>query len=62
MKPDNVNQNNEISDVCINYNLSKAVWQAGCKAALIAKDKSCRLSGYLSSKPVGDTRITSEDL
>ena len=35
---------------CINHNLSKAVWQAGCKAALIAKDKSCRLSGYLSSQ------------
>ena len=35
---------------CINHNLSKAVWQAGCKAALIAKDKSCSLSGYLSSQ------------
>ena len=29
---------------------SKAVWQAGCNAALIAKDKSCSLSGYLSSQ------------
>ena len=38
------------SYTCINHNLSKAVWQAGCKAALIAKDKSCRLSGYLSSQ------------
>ena len=38
------------SAYCINHNLSKAVWQAGCKAALIAKDKSCRLSGYLSSQ------------
>ena len=36
--------------VCINHNLSKAVWQAGCNAALIAKDKSCSLSGYLSSQ------------
>ena len=35
---------------CINHNLSKAVWQAGCNAALIAKDKSCSLSGYLSSQ------------
>ena len=38
------------SGSCINHNLSKAVWQAGCKAALIAKDKSCSLSGYLSSQ------------
>ena len=35
---------------CINHNLSKAVWQAGCNAALIAKDKRCSLSGYLSSQ------------
>ena len=35
---------------CINHNLSKAVWKAGCNAALIAKDKSCSLSGYLSSQ------------
>ena len=35
---------------CINHNLSKAVWQAGCNAALITKDKSCSLSGYLSSQ------------
>ena len=35
---------------CINHNLSKAVRQAGCNAALIAKDKSCSLSGYLSSQ------------
>ena len=37
-------------DTCINHNLSKAVWQAGCNAALIAKDKCCSLSGYLSSQ------------
>ena len=37
-------------DHCINHNLSKAVLQAGCNAALIAKDKSCSLSGYLSSQ------------
>ena len=39
-----------VSCTCINHNLSKAVWQAGCNAALIAKDKSCSLSGYLSSQ------------
>ena len=38
------------SSLCINHNLSKAVWQAGCNAALFAKDKSCSLSGYLSSQ------------
>ena len=39
-----------LKDHCINHNLSKGVWQAGCNAALIAKDKSCHLSGYLSSQ------------
>ena len=39
-----------VSNDCINHNLSKAVWQVGCNAALIAKDKSCSLSGYLSSQ------------
>ena len=43
-------QRKQCINYCINHNLSKAVWQAGCKAALIAKDKSCRLSGYLSSQ------------